>query len=351
LSRDEENKRLEEDRYSRQILFEPIGIEGQKRIREAKALVLGCGGLGAASAEMLARAGIGFLRIVDRDVVEISNLQRQSLFSESDASGRVPKSKAAARRIAEINSGARVEAIVADAGPHNILDFLDGVDFAVDGLDNFEGRYLLNDACVKLGVPWAYGGAVGSYGLTAFIVPRRTPCLRCLFTEPPEMGVAPTCDTAGVISPVLHVIASLQVAAALKWLVEGAPPPRPALTSVDVWEGRFESLAVNYETAGKGCPCCAKGEYEFLESARAHTTTLCGRNSVQVCPQGGAAAPDFDSIALRLRNLGEVETGDYLLFFKAEGHEMLLFGDGRAIVKGTNDPARARTLVARYFGT
>jgi molybdopterin-synthase adenylyltransferase len=338
-------------RYSRQILFEPVGIEGQRKISAARVLILGCGGLGASSAEMLARAGAGFLRIADRDIVEPSNLQRQSLFSESDARQLMPKAMAAAQRINEINSDVRVEPVVADVGPRNIEQLLEGITLVVDGMDNFEGRYLLNDACVKHGVPWAYGGAVGGYGLASFIVPGVTPCLRCLFVEPSPIGEAPTCDTAGVISPVLQIISSLQVSAILKWIVLEQLPASRSIVSVDVWDWRFESLAVNSGGPVKSCPCCGERKYDFLNSEGVHLTTFCGRNSVQVCPRPGTDNLNLKDIAGRLNPLGIVELREFVLLFKTADCEILLFEDGRAVVKNTTDQSHARSLISKYIGT
>lgn len=337
------------ERYSRQALFSHIGEAGQERLRSARVLVIGCGGLGAVSCELLARAGVGFLRIVDRDVVEISNLQRQSLFDEDDVRERAPKAVAAARHIAAINSEVNVESLVVDMGPGNIAGLLNGIDVVVDGLDNFEGRYLINDACVKHGVPWAYGGCVGSYGVTAFIAPGKTPCLRCLFSEPPQMGAAPTCDTAGVLSTVLHVVSSIQVTNVFQWIVTGEAPARNPLISVDVWDACYDRLFVDYKPEAVNCPCCFRREFEFLDSHGAQTTLLCGRNSVQVCP-AGECAPDFSEIAARLSSIGTASAGEYVLFFDMPPYEMTLFCDGRAIVKGTTDAMLARSLVSRYFG-
>lgn len=338
-----------DDRYSRQSLFSEIGEAGQERIHAARVLVMGCGGLGTVTADMLARAGVGFIRIVDRDYVELSNLQRQSLFDERDVRARTPKAIAAARRLKEINSGLNVEAIVTDAEPHNILDLMRGVDIVLDGLDSFESRYLVNDACVSAGIPWIYGGCVGSYGVTMAIVPGRTPCLRCVFPEVPPIGSMPTCDTSGILSSIVHVIAAIQTASALRWIVTGEPPERNSVVSIDVWGYRCERLTIDYNAESSQCPCCAARRFDYLESSGAQTTAICGRDSVQVSPIH-EIHPDFDSLSDRLRPLGEVDVNEYLLHFISPPYEMTLFGDGRAIVSGTTDAAQARSLVSRYFG-
>jgi molybdopterin/thiamine biosynthesis adenylyltransferase len=336
-----------DDRYSRQVLFPPIGEAGQRRIRAARVLLLGCGGLGAESASLLARAGVGFLRIVDRDVVELSNLQRQALFDEEHVRIGLPKAVAAAHRLATVNSGVEVEPVVADVTPFNILSFLERIDLVIDGFDNFEGRYLLNDACVKQGLPWVYGACVGSSGLSALIVPGMTPCLRCLYRELPEAGVAPTCDTAGILGPVAHVTAALEVAQALRLLVGEEVPRHAVIASLDVWTLRGERVEVPYAPS-HGCPCCVEHRFEFLAAAVPPAAALCGRNAVQVRPQT-TRRPELAAIADRLRPLGEVSGNEYLVRFRMPPFELTLFADGRAIVKGTGDAAQARSLVARYF--
>ncbi|HRY42559.1 MAG TPA: ThiF family adenylyltransferase [Thermoanaerobaculia bacterium] len=335
-----------DDRYSRQVLFRPLGAEGQARLRAARVLVAGCGGLGAESASLLARAGVGFLRIVDRDVVELSNLQRQALFDEADVREGLPKAVAAARRLARVNSDVAVEPIVADIGPRNVRGLLDGVDLVVDGFDSFEARFLMNDACVETRTPLVYGACIASTGLAALLVPGVTPCLRCLLPELPEPGSAATCDTAGILGPAAHLAASMQVGRALRYLSTGESPPEAELVYADVWEARFTRMAVPRDPA---CPCCAGRQFDFLSVETPQTAVLCGRDSVQVRPLV-PSKPDFATLAERLRTLGEVVANDWLLRFRTEDAELTLFSDGRAVVKGTNDPARARSLVARTFG-
>lgn len=335
-----------DDRYSRQTLFRPFGPEGQARLKAARVLVAGCGGLGAEAASLLARAGVGFLRVVDRDVVELSNLQRQALFDEADVREGLPKSVAAARRIARVNAEVEVEPVVADVGPGNVRDLLVGIDLVVDGFDSFEARFLLNDACVEQGTPWVYGACIASTGLAALLVPGVTPCLRCLLGEIPEPGSSPTCDTAGILGPAAHLAASMQVGRALRFLATREAPPEAELVYADVWEARFTRMAVSRDPA---CPCCAGRRFDFLSVATPPASALCGRDSVQVRPLV-PSRPDFAALAERLRPLGEVVSNDYLLRFRADDVELTLFSDGRAIVKGTTDPARARSLVARTFG-
>ncbi len=249
-------------RHSRQTVFPGIGPAGQARIRSARALVAGCGGLGAEAASLLARAGVGFLRIVDRDVVEITNLQRQALFDEDDVRERRPKAVAAARRLARVASDVAVEPVFAEIAPGSVLGLVAGVDVVVDGLDNLEGRYLLNDACVREGIPWVYGASIGSEGVSALVVPGRTPCLRCLEPDPPGPGVSPTCATEGVLGPAAHAVASLEAAQALRWLVTREVPDPPVLVSVDVWRLAFHRAEL--PPRNPSCRCCGERRFEFL---------------------------------------------------------------------------------------
>jgi len=336
-----------DDRYSRQVLYAPIGAEGQARIRAARVLLTGCGGLGAEAASLLARAGVGSLRIVDRDVVELTNLQRQALFDEADVRDCIPKAVAAACHLRRINAEITVEPVVADLHAGNLADLLAGVDLVVDGFDNFEGRYLLNDACVREGLPWVHGACVGSYGVSTLIVPGRTPCLRCIQPELPPPGSTPTCDTVGILGPAAHLIAALEVAQALRWLVTREAPEPAVMVSADVWDLRFQH--VELPARDPRCPCCGERRFEFLDRGPAPAEALCGRDSVLVRPSS-AAAPDFVAIGARLRPLGEVLANEFVLRFRLPPHELTLFADGRAIVKGTDDPALARSLVARWFG-
>jgi molybdopterin/thiamine biosynthesis adenylyltransferase len=335
-------------RYSRQELFAPIGSAGQARLRAARVLVAGCGGLGSNTAGLLARAGVGLLRIVDRDVVELSNLQRQPLFSEADARDGLPKAIAAARHLAAVNSEVAVEAIVADLDGSNVQRFVEGVDLVLDGFDSFEARYVLNDACVKAGVPWVHGACVGSTATAGLVVPGVTPCLRCWHRDLPAPGAAYTCDMVGIIGPAAALAAAMQVGIALRFLVEGTPPGDAALLSADAWDLSMDRLVLPPRDASE-CPCCALRRYEFLDAAGRASTTLCGRDAVQVRALS-SSPPDLAALAERLRPLGAVRVNEYLLRLTVPPYELTVFDDGRTIVKGTGDAALARSLVARWVG-
>lgn len=339
-----------EDRYSRQVLFEGIGEEGQARLAQSKVVIIGCGALGAVQAETLARAGVGQLLLVDRDFVEESNLQRQIMFDESDALNRLPKAVAAASRIARVNSDIQVEPLVTDVNFENIEEIIAGASIVMDGTDNFETRFLINDACVKSQTPWVYGAAVGSYGLTMTIVPGGSPCLRCVLEAMPEPGSGPTCDTAGVIMPIVTTIASIQAAEALKLLTGQTDKLHRSLITVDVWDFQVNRLDLSTFDARDECPACSLGEFEFLRGAgRQVTTTLCGRNAVQIA-RSGRVAIDFAALAERLKSAGDVAFNDFLLRFRVDGYDITVFRDARSIIRGTADPAVARGLYARYIG-
>lgn len=339
-------------RYSRQVLFQGIGASGQSSIRRSSVLVVGAGALGSIGAEALVRAGVGRLRLVDRDYVDESNLQRQSLYDERDLAEGLPKAIAAERKLRSINGDVEVEARVEDVHAGNVLALLDGIDLVLDGTDNFETRYLLNDASIRTGVPWIYAACVGSYGMSFVVRPGVTPCLRCLLEEEPPAGTSPTCDTAGVIAPAVHAVSAFQLAEALKILSGRTEALTGALVSIDVWQGRTDS----FRPRGKreDCPACGLGRLDYLTGASSgQTTTLCGRNAVQVRPRQPASLA-LEDIAARWRGLGEassVVVNSYLLRGRLMGREIVLFADGRAIVQGTSDPAEAKSLYARYVGT
>jgi molybdopterin-synthase adenylyltransferase len=338
------------ERYSRQTLFAGIGKEGQKRLANSHAVIIGCGALGTMQAEMLARAGVGRLRLIDRDFIEESNLQRQIMFEERDVSERLPKSVAAQARINRINSEIQAEAIVKDVDYSNIEGLTGDADLILDGSDNFETRYLINDAAVKLNKPWIYGAAVGSYGLQMTIRPHLTPCLRCLFPELPAPGSSPTCDTAGVILPVIGTVASYQVSEALKLLTGNIEKLHGSLLRFDLWENSFTRLRLAGIRGQERCRTCDEGRYDFLTArTRQLTTTLCGRDAVQVTPAASQKL-DFAFLADRLRAAGEVSYNSYLLKFSSGEHEITVFPDARCIIKGTGDPNVARSLYARYIG-
>jgi len=335
------------ERYSRQILFPGVGEQGQQHLLDARVAVAGCGALGSFQAGALARAGVGFLRIIDRDYVELSNLQRQWLFDECDVEQGLPKAEAAARKIAEINRGVRVEPVVADLTPSNVEDLLGGVDLVLDGTDNFETRYLINDFAVERGVPWVYGAAVGSYGIAMPVIPGQTACLRCLYPDPPA-GAQPTCETAGVLGSVTALIASWQVSEAIKILCclpSGTAPARK-ITTVDVWSGEIRQVAQPGPVAD--CPACGRREFPYLAGERRAPVSLCGHNAVQIHERERPL--ELRDLAARLAPLGAVRANEFALRFEAPPYMLTIFPDGRAIIKGTTDVGVARSLYARYIG-
>jgi adenylyltransferase/sulfurtransferase len=333
-------------RYSRQELFAGLGPEGQARLRAARVLVVGVGALGSALAEMMARAGVGVLTVVDRDFVEESNLQRQSLFEEADAASGLPKAVAAEARLRRLNSDVAVHGVVADVAADNVVALVRAADLVLDGTDNFESRFLLNDACLSLGVPWIYGACVGSYGLALAVRPGLTPCLRCVLRERPAPGTGETCDTVGVIGPIVHVVAGIQAAEALKLLAGRHDALLPGLVTVDLWSGLFEVM--DLRDAAPSCPACVEGRYDHLRESR-DNAVLCGRDAVQLRAPAGASL-DLKALAARLGASGQVVANDWLLRFSGDGAELVVFADGRVLVKGVSDVARARSLRARYVG-
>jgi len=336
------------ERYSRQILFSGIREEGQRRLLESRALIVGCGALGSAHAESLARAGVGKLRIADRDFVEASNLQRQTMFTESDASERIPKAVAAQNHIRQINSEIEVEAEVTDVNHSNIENLVRDCDVVLDGTDNFATRYLVNDACVKHRINWIYGAAVGSYGVTMTILPHQTPCLRCVFEEAPPAASAPTCDTSGVIMPIISVVSAVQVTEALKLLTGQPENLNKSLMQFDVW--RNEWRRINPGPPAPDCPTCARGVFETLEATSGDfAAVLCGRNAVQISPSQSTRL-NFEELAERLRPTGEVKFNDYLLRFRTGEYEMTIFQDARSIIRGTSEIKTARSLYAKFVG-
>jgi len=342
------------DRYARQTLFAGIGREGQERLRTARVAIIGCGALGTVLANNLARAGVGHLTIADRDFIEANNLQRQVLFDEDDLARNLPKAIAAAEKLRRINSEIEVTALVEDINAENVEAIVTSADLVMDGTDNFETRYLLNDACLKAGKPWVYSGVIASYGVTMNILPRDTACLRCVFPEMPLPGTTPTCDTAGVLNGIVGAIASIASTEALKILLGRAEKINRAMLWMDLWENTQDQMEI---PRMPDCPACGQGHYEYLDDAGSgHSTSLCGRNAVQVRPPrriGNAhAAPmmDFPMLAERLREVGQVNFNDFLLRFRVEGYEFTIFPDARAIIKGTDDQTIARSLYARYIG-
>jgi molybdopterin-synthase adenylyltransferase len=336
------------DRYSRQILFSGIGTEGQSRLAGSRILIIGCGALGTAQAESLARAGIGTLRIVDRDFIEFSNLQRQTMFTESDALERLPKVVAAANHLREINSDIVLEPEIADVNYSNVERLIRNCDLVIDGTDNFATRYLINDACVKHGVSWIYGAAVGSYGVTMTIRPGQTPCLRCIFPEAPPAAGAPTCDTTGVIMPIVNLIAAIQVTEALKMVTGQFDVLHGSLMQFDVWRNELRRISVGEPVAT--CLTCGAHKFESLENASGEfAAILCGRHAVQISPSHPVRV-DLSALSKRLSAAGEVKANDYLLRFRTGDLEMTVFQDARSIIRGTDDVATARSLYAKYIG-
>ena len=335
-----------EERYSRQILFPGIGAEGQLRLAQGHVAIVGCGATGSILAGLLARAGVGALRIIDRDYVEASNLQRQALFDEADAAASLPKAIAAGRKLAALNSEILVEPEVADLTPENIDRLLSGAQLLLDGTDNFETRYLLNDFAVQRGLPWIYCAAVGSYGVTMNVLPGETACLACLFPESPR-GALETCETAGVLGSAVSLVASVAAAEALKLLVGAREQLRRTLLSWDIWTNRTSALQAGEPRPD--CAVCGRREFVHLAGTGRPQITLCGRNSVQIHER--SRPMDFVLISERLKPHGIVRHNEFVLKFWREAYEFTLFPDGRAIIKGTSDTAIARSLYARYIGS
>ncbi len=335
-----------EDRYSRQVLFPGIGAEGQARLAQARVTIVGCGATGTCVAGLLARAGVGRLVIIDRDYVEPSNLQRQSLFDEADAAESLPKAVAAARKIAAFNSDVQVKAEVADLTPESAQALLGEADLILDATDNFETRYLINDFAVKNGKPWIYAAAVAAYAVTMNILPGETACLACVFPAPPE-GTVETCDTAGILNSAVNLVGSIQATEAVKYLVCAKDKMRRTLLSFDVWSNEQAEIAAAHPR--EGCQTCGRREFVHLAGERRPQITLCGRNSVQIHERSRPV--DFAEMSTRLGPHGTVKHNAFVLKFWRDPYEMTLFPDGRAIIKGTNDTAVARSLYARFVGS
>jgi molybdopterin/thiamine biosynthesis adenylyltransferase len=341
------------ERYSKQVLFSEIGEAGQRRLLASRAVLCGCGALGSVLADTLVRAGVGHLRIVDRDFVELSNLQRQVLFDESDVANRLPKAVAAAEKLRRINSSVTVEPVVADVDHTNVLSLIEGADLILDGSDNFELRFLINDAALDTGIPWIYAGVIGSHGQVMPIFPGQSACLRCLIERVPDAGSTETCDTAGILGPAVQVVASLAAVAALKILSGQSEKVSRTLSYVDVWDGTLRQLNVADLRERADCPACKHGERDWLSGKMgSRTSVLCGRNAVQVSPteRGGVV---LEELAARLKSSGDVKLNEYLLRVSPHEspYELTVFRDGRAIIKGTDDLAIARGVYSRYIGS
>ena len=337
-------------RYSRQEIFTPIGQSGQERLKNSRVAVVGCGALGSQLSETMARAGVGFVRIIDRDIVEESNLQRQSLFTEADAGALRPKALAAKARLDTVNSDIEIEARVEDLTADNAKSLLEGIDLILDGTDNFDTRYVLNDLSIETGVPWIYGACVGSYGLVLPVLRggRQTPCLRCVLGDAPPPGSSPTCDTAGVIAPIVQVIAGLQAAEALKILSGNLDVVNVALVSIDVWSSQFDRIDLS--GVAPSCAACVEGVFLTREHT-AGEAFLCGRDAVQIRPPQGSLTLNLDTIAMSWRALGDVTLSEHVVRLREPNAEILLFRDGRALIKGTADLGRARSIYARLLGS
>ncbi len=349
-------KCMNPERYHRQQLLPQIGAEGQARLARARVLLVGCGALGSGIADQLARAGVGYLRIVDRDIVELTNLQRQVLFDELDVEQSLPKAVAAGRRLAVVNSSVTIDARVTDLHAGN-AESLMGIgsehpmDLVIDGTDNVETRYLINDAAVKHGVAWLYGGCVGTEGRVMPMLPGGA-CLRCVFETPPSGAQLPACDTAGVLGAAAAVISSLESALAIRLLAGGAPSmlADAALVTVNLWPVRFHSVSL-VDAKRAECLCCGAKRFSFLDNvSHATSTSLCGRNAVQL---RGTSRLSLDAMELKLKIAGEVESTPYFLrcaLREPAGMSITVFPDGRLIVHGTADAGRARAVAARYVG-
>jgi molybdopterin/thiamine biosynthesis adenylyltransferase len=337
-----------QEKYSRQMLFAGIGEEGQQCLVASSAVVVGCGAIGAAAAGLLVRAGVGRVRILDRDFVEPSNLQRQTLFDEQDARAALPKAVAAERKLRAINGSVAIEGLVSDLNPANAAELLTGFDLILDGTDNFETRFLINDFAVHSGRPWIYAAAVASYGVTMTVRPGLTPCLACLLESSTSgHGIEETCDTVGVLGPIVNLIASLEVAEALKLLAGREESLHNRLISSDVWSGHFQSVRVAQNPA---CRACIRREFSYLQGQTQPHITLCGRDSVQIHERGRTL--DLGALQERLAaTVSDVRHNEFLLCFRVDPYQMTVFADGRAILKGTKDPAVARSLYARYIGS
>jgi adenylyltransferase/sulfurtransferase len=333
------------DRYSRQVRFREWGEEGQRRLAGSTIAIVGCGALGTFHAAALARAGVGHLLLIDRDYVEWSNLQRQWLFDESAAEQVLPKAIAAQRELARINAAVATEAIVEDLTARNIEDHLTAADLILDGTDNFETRFLINDFAVREGKPWVYGGAVGSYGIAMPILPGRSACFRCVYPEAPQ-GAQPTCETDGVLNTTTAMVASWQTSLAYQILLRGAEGVAQRITHFDVWRG--ETRQIRMPAARPDCPACGRREFAFLNGRRRAPISLCGRNAVQIHERQRPI--DLNELRARLQPLGEVRANEFALRFLLPKYEITVFPDGRAIIKGTQDVGVARSLYAQYVG-
>ena len=334
------------NRYIKQILFSKIGEQGQKKLLNSSVVIIGCGALGSVIANNLARAGVGKIKIVDRDFVELDNLQRQILFDEEDARKSIPKAIAAVEKLKKINSTISLEAKVCDVNPTNIEEIIDDADIVLDGTDNMETRFLINDACVKNNIPWVYGAAIGATGLTMDIIPGKTPCLRCVIAKLPPAGALPTCETAGILNTITNIIASLETSEAIKILVNDESINRK-LIYFDAWNSSLDKIEIKRD---ENCSTCVKREFSVLNAEETSwSAVLCGRNAVQVRPPKQTKI-SLENLGQQLAKVGEIAHKGYVLFFKIDSYELIIFPDARAIIKGTTDIPMARSLYAKYIG-
>jgi molybdopterin/thiamine biosynthesis adenylyltransferase len=335
-------------RYARQVIFSGIGQAGQEKLLNARVVLVGCGADGTVIADRLVRAGVGHLTLIDRDFIELNNLQRQILYDEDDLRENLPKAVAAERKLRRINSDVAITGLVADLNVENAEELLAGADLVMDGTDNLEARYIINDVCVKHDIPWVYCGVVASYGMTMTIVPHQTPCLRCLFADAPPPGSTATCDTVGIVGPVVSVVAGIAAAEGIKVLV-GQGERNPGIIHVDLWDNTFNTF--DSGPSHPDCPACGLGEYEFLErDAGVQAASLCGRDAVQIRVPGAQGMPLADVVG-RLKKVSEITaSNDYLVRFQVDGYEITLFADARAIIKGTDNEKVARSLYSKYIG-
>ncbi|MEX2316041.1 MAG: ThiF family adenylyltransferase [Pirellulales bacterium] len=344
---------IKPSRYDRQMRFAPFGEEGQRQLTKGRALVCGCGALGSVIASTLVRAGVGFVRIVDRDFLELNNLQRQVLYDEQDVADGLPKAVAAANKLGRINSEVTVEPVVADVTHRNIAQLAGDVDVIVDGTDNFATRFLVNDFAVKHGKPWVYGGCIGAEGQTMTILPGETACLACLMPDAPPPGATPTCDTAGILAPIVGVVASLEACEALKILGGRREAVNRKLTIIDIWGNHTRQLDLMKLREQADCRACKRGDFVWLSGQRGDSSAvLCGRNAVQISPPPGSMTGKLalDELAARLAGVGRLERNPFLLRLAVDDFVLTVFPDGRTIVSGTGDIPTARTLHARYIG-
>ncbi len=337
------------NRYARQMRYPPLGEAGQRKLAQGRVLVCGCGALGSVLADTLVRSGVGHVRIVDRDFVETNNLQRQVLFDEDDVARQMPKAVAAREKLRRINSQVEIEAVVADVDHTNIARWAGDVDMIVDGTDNFQTRFLLNDFAVRRGVPWVYGGCLGAEGQTMTILPGQTPCLRCLIRDCPPPGTTPTCDTAGILGPIVGVIASIEAVEALKVLSGNPGSISRKLTVIELWDNHVRQIDVSHLREQVDCPTCKRGDFPWLAGKDgSHTAVLCGRNAVQLTHAG--ASVSLEELAARLESVGRLSRNPFLLRLAVDSYEITVFADGRAIIGGTDDIPTARTVYAKYIG-